>query len=301
MRKQLLAVIVLSFLASFTAMAQQDPLYSLYLNNPISINPAYTGLNDNFNAVLGFRKQWSGIDGSPTTINFTAHSSIAQNRMGAGIIIVNDQVGEITTTQATATYSYKVKLSEDRVLSFGMQGGILNYKTKELNLQDPSDETFALISQVKPMIGAGVMLKSEKYLVGLSVPRLLNSSFTASGSTYTAYKQHMYLFGSYIIPLSERILFKPSTLLKYTGGAPVSVDLNANINIDRNYTVGIYTRNFNAYGLLAQVNFLEYLRLSYAFEIPTNKSIGTQYNTNEVNLGLKLSVFQYHNRSITNF
>ncbi|HCZ36045.1 MAG TPA: hypothetical protein DHV26_08980, partial [Cytophagales bacterium] len=37
-----LLTLLLGF-ASLTAMAQQDPLYSQYINNPLLINPAYTG------------------------------------------------------------------------------------------------------------------------------------------------------------------------------------------------------------------------------------------------------------------
>jgi type IX secretion system PorP/SprF family membrane protein len=286
-----------------SSKAQQDPLYGLYLNNPIMINPAYTGLNNNFNATAGFRSQWAGFDGSPTTLSLSAHSSLLQNKMGAGLIIVNDKIGESTTTQITATYAYKIEVAQDHLLSFGMQAGVMNYKLDpgKLNLQDPSDPAFSSLSTVKPTLGAGVMLKSEKYLLGISVPRLLSNSYQIGGQTTSLYQQHFYLFGSYIFSMSERIQLKPSVLIKAVKGSPMSVDVNFNVNIDRNYTVGAYTRNLNSYGLLAQINFLEHYRLAYALEVPTNHSVGTRYTTNELNLGIKLSVLKFHNRSITNF
>jgi type IX secretion system PorP/SprF family membrane protein len=306
MKKYLLPVLLILFLSwsvVFAAKAQQDPLYTLYLNNPLTINPAYTGLNNNFNAVAGFRKQWAGFDGNPTTLSMTAHSSLRENTMGAGVIVVSDKIGENTTTQFAGTYAYKIEISHDRILSFGMQGGFMNYRSDpgKLNLQDPNDPVFAPISQIKPIIGAGVMLKSERYLFGLSIPRLLNSSFNVGGQNFKIYQQNYYLFGCYIFTLSERILLKPCVLLKAVKGSPVSADVNFNVNIDRNYTVGVYTRNLNSYGLLTQLNFLNYYRLAYAFEVPTNKSVGARFTTNEINLGIKLSILHFHDRLTTNF
>ena len=66
--------------------AQVDPLYSQYLNNPFLINPAYTGMNNYMNLMVGYRKQWAGFDGSPTTLSATGHTSLFDNRMGVGLL-----------------------------------------------------------------------------------------------------------------------------------------------------------------------------------------------------------------------
>jgi type IX secretion system PorP/SprF family membrane protein len=64
-------------------MAQQDPLYSQYVLNPLLINPAYSGMTKDLNASVTFRRQWVGFDGSPTTANANAHMALGKNRMGA--------------------------------------------------------------------------------------------------------------------------------------------------------------------------------------------------------------------------
>jgi hypothetical protein len=50
--KKIFTVLAVTLLA-LQAFAQQDPLYSQYLLNPLLINPAYAGLNDNLNAMTG--------------------------------------------------------------------------------------------------------------------------------------------------------------------------------------------------------------------------------------------------------
>ena len=90
-------------------------------------------------------------------------------------------------------------------------------------------------------------------------------------------------------------------LLRAASGQPLSTDVNVNFVFDRKYSAGLYTRNFNAYGVIAQVNFLDMYRISYAFEMPTNQSVGTRFVTNEIMLSIRTSVFGFHDKSVSNF
>ena len=47
--------------------AQQVPQFTQLMQNRYLLNPAATGINTEHNALLGFRKQWSGLDNSPST------------------------------------------------------------------------------------------------------------------------------------------------------------------------------------------------------------------------------------------
>ena len=84
-------------------------------------------------------------------------------------------------------------------------------------------------------------------------------------------------------------------------GAPLSADVNFNINIDTKYTAGVFVRNFNTYGALAQVWFRDKFRLGYAFELPAGNSVGTQFTSHEVTLGIKTAVLNSHERSYSEF
>lgn len=300
------ALIVALFLLVDRATAQIDPLYAQYLNNPLVINPAYTGLNKEFNASASFRKQWAGFDGSPTTINFTAHSSLFDNKMGAGLMIVQDEIGENKNLLAMGTYSYKIEF-EKMFISFGLQAGIANYRSDNLalNIEDETDPYFAGNQNItKPEFGAGIILHNDYLFVGLSVPRMLKNNETFGSGVdaveATLYTQHMYGMASYIFFLSERVRLKPAVLFKYVQGNPLSMDINALFNIDERYGVGAFTRNFNTYGLLASIKFAQSYKFSYAFELPTNKSVGANYTTHEITLGLSLAIFDFHDIETVN-
>lgn len=300
-----LAVIFLLCL-SFQVSSQIDPLYAQYLNNPLVINPAYTGFNKEFNASVSFRKQWAGFDGSPTTTNFTAHTSLFDNKMGIGLIVVNDQVGENKNLLAMGTYSYKIELENFRV-SFGLQAGIASYRSdnSELNIEDETDVYFLDdLNTTSPVFGAGLIVSNDNLFLGLSVPRMLKTTGTYTGTSGSIegdiYTQHFYGMASYIFFLSERIRLKPAVLLKYVQDNPLSADISGMLNIDERYGVGAFTRNFNTYGLLAQIKFKQSYKFSYAFELPTNKSVGVNFTTHELTFGLNLSVFDFHDIETVN-
>jgi type IX secretion system PorP/SprF family membrane protein len=290
-------------LVALSAFAQQDPLYSQYMLNPLVINPAYSGLNNNFNAMVGYRTQWTGLEGQPKTINASVHTSLVDNKVGAGILFTNDKIGNLSSTEAKATFAYKLNF-EESTFSFGMQAGIQSFNTdySGLNILDKGDNAFMGGERgTRINMGVGVVLKSEKYFIGFSVPRLLPTTFKNGNQEFDLYNQHFYLMGAYVHYLNENIRLKPTVLLRGVKGAPASIDLAFNVNINSIHTVGVFTRNLNTYGVLLQTLLAEKYRFGYAFEIPTNKSVGTQFSTHEITLGVLLSVFDFHDRALSNF
>lgn len=294
---------LLLIVAAHNAFAQQDPLYSQYLTNPLLFNPAYAGLNNSLNASLSFRNQWAGYVGSPSTVNLNSHISLVENKVGLGGMIIRDVMGATKNIEAQVLASYKLKLdaADKYLLSFGMQAGIVssanNYS--KLHLDNPGDPSFAQnMNFTWPNIGFGAILQGEKFLVGVSVPRMLKSKNSDGGLLYN---QHMYLFTSYVHYLGTRFRLKPSVLLRGVQGAPISADVNFNINIDTKYTAGVFVRNFNTYGALVQVLFKNKFRLGYAFELPAGNSVGTQFTSHEVTLGIRTAVLNIHDRSYAEF
>jgi type IX secretion system PorP/SprF family membrane protein len=290
-------------LVAISAFAQQDPLYSQYMLNPLVINPAYSGLNNNFNAMVGYRTQWTGLEGQPKTINASVHTSLVDNKVGAGILFTNDKIGNLSSTEAKATFAYKLNF-EESTFSFGMQAGIQSFNTdySGLNILDKGDNAFMGGERgTRINMGVGVVLKSEKYFIGFSVPRLLPTTFKNGDQEFDLYNQHFYLMGAYVHYLNENIRLKPTVLLRGVKGAPASIDLAINVNINSIHTVGVFTRNLNTYGVLLQTLLAEKYRFGYAFEIPTNKSVGAQFSTHEITLGVLLSVFDFHDRALSNF
>lgn len=303
MRSVLILIMIVA--ATLRLSAQQDPIYAQYLTNPMLINPAYAGITNNLQVNAGYRLQWMGIDASPKTMNLNGNMSILDNRAGAGASMLQDKIGSTTVTEFNAAVAYKLKLPNDLTFSFGMQGGVIGFKTDNsgLNVRDPGDDAFpqGTIRSSSVNIGAGAMLMSDKFIIGLSVPRMLPSNINSGAQEFRLYSQHYYLFGAYVHNINEHLRFKPSLLVRGVKGAPVSADVALNLNINMLYTVGVFVRNMNAYGVLAQIMLAEKLRLGYVFELPSAKSVGAQFTTHEIQLGLRMATLKSHDRSLSNF
>lgn len=301
MKKLLPLVFVL---ISLHAVAQQDPIYAQYILNPQVINPAYSGLTNNLNLNASYRMQWMGLEGQPNTFNLNGNISLLDNRAGAGFMLSHDKIGNTQNTEFHGSFAYKLDLGHDRVLSFGMQAGVLNYQidNSDLNIFDEGDEVFMNNERgTKLNLGAGLILKGQDFLLGLSVPRMLPTKFEAGDSEFELYNQHYYLFGAYVFYLNTQIKFKPTALVRAVKGAPASVDVGASFIFNSIHTAGLFTRNFKTYGVLLQTLYREKFRLGYVFELPVSNAVGTNFTTHEITLGLRLSALSFHESTISNF
>jgi type IX secretion system PorP/SprF family membrane protein len=303
--KRILPLLLFAWIISSFAFAQQDPLYAQYINNPFVLNPAYAGMTNNLNASLGYRQQWVGFEGNPVTMNANAHIALGDNKMGAGLMIVSDKIGATEVNEIYGSYAYKLNISSDKTLSFGLQAGLINFKTdnSDLSLLDPNDPAFAGgTNESKLSLGSGLILSGDRFFAGLSVPRMLKTRSDAGGEDLTLYTQHVYAMGSYIFFLTDRVRFRPSVLTRLVSGAPASIDVNAAVILYEKYTGGILARNFSTYGVFLQGLIKDTLRLGYAMEIPTGSSVGSRFTSHEITIGLRLSVLPFHNKiTVTSF
>ena len=63
--------------SSGNLFSQQDYQITHYMFDNLSFNPGYSGMNNNVNATMIGRQQWSGFAGSPTTALLNIHSPVS--------------------------------------------------------------------------------------------------------------------------------------------------------------------------------------------------------------------------------
>ena len=166
-------------LISSNTNAQQETMYTQYMSNVLSINPAYAGSNDmlSFNAVS--RNQWVGINGAPETQTFSVHSPITKYRMGLGLSFLKDKIGPISQTGVNIDYSYTIDFDRRRYLAFGLKGGVNFYAANytDLELINQNDYVFQTdqFHRFLPNVGVGVYYYTERFYAGLSAPKLIEN------------------------------------------------------------------------------------------------------------------------------
>ncbi|HEY0740235.1 MAG TPA: type IX secretion system membrane protein PorP/SprF [Chryseosolibacter sp.] len=293
-------IFLLLLTSALRSHAQQDPLYTHYLFNPFIINPAYAGFSKDASIWASYRKQWAGFDGSPETKTVSGHAAFRDNRMGLGLVVLQDKIGNDRNTQVVASYAYHLLLKHQRKISFGLRGGFSNYVLDYSGLTiDDTDPRFQEnISEARAVIGAGLIFSSDRFVVGLSVPNMLNTSTLVNGIATVLYNRHGYAQAAYVLPVSSRLKVKPFLLARVAPQSSVNFDLGGMLTADDSYSVGIFTRRLHTYAVFGKLNIGEALRLGYIFELPTNRSIGIHYPTHEFTLGLRIAFLRSHDLGV---
>ncbi|TVR78741.1 MAG: type IX secretion system membrane protein PorP/SprF [Chitinophagaceae bacterium] len=299
LKKSLLILGLVFTYFSFPTFGQQDPQYSMYMFNGMSINPAYAGSREKISLTALYRHQWSGMDGAPRTISFNAHSPLLNDRIGLGLSVVNDRIGVTNTNHINGAYAYRLPTDIGR-LSFGIQGGFSHYNSRwsDLVLNDAGDNNFSSNSPnlFLPNFGFGIYLYDHnRYYVGVSAPQLLNNSLNESlsleGTNNVARQfKHYFFTAGYVAKLNEFMKFKPSVLLKYVHGAPLQADFNASLLFYDALWVGASYRTGDSFVFMVEYYFGERFRAGYAYDYTITELNNYTSGSHEIMIGYEFSL-----------
>jgi type IX secretion system PorP/SprF family membrane protein len=291
-------------------MAQQDAQYTQYMYNTLSVNPAYAGSRGQLSFAGLYRSQWVGLDGAPETFTLNLHSPIRNSRLGYGISIVNDNIGDgvVQETFLDAVVSYTIDLSMDAKLSFGLKAGgnmlsldfngLRNFDQEVVN-QDNIDNKF------NPNFGLGVYYHTDKFYLGASAPNVLESEYfdndneEGSVNFQSAERISFYLITGYVFDLGTDLKFKPALLTKAVGGAPLQVDLSASFLFNDKFSFGAAYRLDAAVSGLIGFQLTEQLMVGLAYDRETTELGGTQFNDGTFEIFLRLELLKSFQRTVS--
>jgi len=295
-----LTLIFMGFL-SLAASAQQDAGFSMYFFNPVYINPAYAGSREVFSGSLVHRSQWVGMPGAPSSQSLSIHSAIPNSKVGLGLQVYNDAAGPMKNTGINLTFAYHLKVSEKAKLSFGVSGMVNNIRLgySDINIDDNTDQAFInnSASGWVPDANAGLYFYKPRFYFGLSANHLLQSKFALTeivGSNMARFSRQFYLTSGVVLPVTKKIDFRPSILIKYVKAAPALLDLNLSLIFFKKLFVGVGYRTGKRVDMPGMDNMLigmiEYdikscLRLGYSYDYYLNRSGTYNGGTHEFMLG----------------
>jgi|SRR5690606_37883953 len=270
-------ILVLGLLVVGLSYGQQEPQFTQFMYNTISINPGYAGSRGTTSMFGLHRRQWVGLDGAPVTSQFSMHTPISMKGHGLGFTIANDEIGPSSETYLNASFAYKMPVGKNIWLNMAVLAGgnMLTVDYNKLDIYDKEDPYLTgQLSRFSPNIGTGFFLYSQKWYVGLSVPAILETQFFDDvQQSIATTRTYFYLISGYVFDLNPRLKFKPATVIKAAVGAPIAVDLTANFLMRDRLTLGL------AYRWDAAVSFLA------AFQISPGLQIGYAYDRDTHNLG----------------
>ncbi|PZR23293.1 MAG: hypothetical protein DI539_03305 [Flavobacterium psychrophilum] len=291
-------ILLLGLLFSNISLAQQDPQYTQYMYNPININPGYAGSRGTTSIFLLHRAQWVGLDGAPVTNSASVNAPVGRN-VGLGVSFVNDKIGPTDTNLLSADFSYTIKVNDDYKVGLGIKGSLqlFNVDFTKLNIYDPSDPRFQtnINNQLTPNVGAGAFLYSDATYLGLSVPNILETQHYEHNEVSVAKERfHVYAMGGHVFDLAYNWKFKPAALAKVVEGAPLQLDITANVLYNDKFTLGVAYRWDAAVSALAGFQVSDKLFIGYTYDTETTAL--ADYNSGSHEIFLRFELFKKYEK-----
>jgi type IX secretion system PorP/SprF family membrane protein len=265
--------VVLLLLFSVYATAQQKVQFTQYMFNTLVINPAYAGAEEALSLTFIQRKQWTGLERSPSTQTLSGHTLFKKNNIGLGATIINDRIGVHKNLSLLTNYAYHLTVREKSYLSMGLLAGIHNqrsdystltgYQSNDPKLYNP------YIAHTFFDFGAGVYYRSRRFHAGLSAPEILPAKISVNDTLSIRLSSvNYFLFTKYSIPVNANLDAEPSVLVKYLPGLPVSFDLNMNMVFRKVLTMGLSYRKSESVDFLFKGQLTPQLQFGYAYDHP---------------------------------
>lgn len=265
-------VFVLAVLFPVQLVGQLFPLSDHYVFNSLVINPAFAGSNNALSGTISYRNQWVGFDDAPKSCFLSVHMPVKNDRVGLGLLIMNNSIGISKENSFMGNYAYRMEL-RDGILSLGLAFGITSYgiawndlKPNDLNdIQLMNNSTSAIL----PNFSLGTYYYTKKYFIGLSMPMFLSHETDRSTDKYKIEKNfsgcNYFLTGGYEFGLGQNVKLLPSLLVKYNPDIAFQVDYNAQICLKDQIWVGIGYRNKNMLVGMLQCKLNYQLSMAYSY------------------------------------
>jgi type IX secretion system PorP/SprF family membrane protein len=293
---KILALLVVS-IVSLHAKAQQDPQFTQYFDNALFVNPAYAGSTGMLSATSIHREQWVGFEGRPSSTTLSLHSPLSYESVGVGLTAVRDVIGPLSQTMFYGDFSYSLKLTKKSKLAFGLKAGLnlINSETSSLSTTQTGDVNLAnnMRNRVNPNVGFGMYYHSPRFFAGISTPKLIEQSIDGTASNKE--KRHYFAIIGAVLPVSKDWKIRPTSQVKATVGAPISIDISvAGIYSDKIWIGSMYRLNA-AYGVFAQYQINPQFRIGVASDFSATQIRKYNYGTFEVLLSYD---FRYNRQGI---
>ena len=277
--------------------AQQPPVNSLYMFDQLLINPAYAGAQVQFSATAVHRNQWANYPGAPITSSFSVQSSLADNKIGVGLVFINDLIGVHRDQIFMMAYSYKLKLPVGE-LSMGLQGGTQSIRSDwtELTRKQPDNTLEGITKSLKFNVGTGIFYTNQNFYVGASVPYLLNSRDIAADLTLTSGKRRrVYFFTTgNTFKLSNDMKFIPQAMLRLQEGSPMTFDMNAHFVYKDAVGLGMTYRLTEGVIGMFELKLNENLHVGYAYDMTVSPLQEFSNGSHEVLINYRYKIPSLH-------
>jgi type IX secretion system PorP/SprF family membrane protein len=309
--------------SSVWGFAQQAPQFTQFMQTGTLLNPAFSGISRNADVKTGYRKQWMGLQGSPSTFFISGSAMLGieepvlslpvRGRLASqfrtekpvtkdtalkhclGGYLMLDKTGPTSRNSAGFSYAANMPVNSTFRASFG--AGLIfsqsSLNRSDLNVspeRDPGIST-GINTLVRPDLQIGLMLYSDKMFFAYSGNGLLrNKMFTLSdkNEVFARHRLHHYLFTGYRYEMNADWVFVPSVMMKYVSNSPLGIDFNLRFNYRSRTWFGMSVRPGDSVSGFAGFLYNDRLNIAYSYDFNYSKLNSFNSGSHEIILGLRL-------------
>ncbi len=322
--KKMILLLITGLLLTTQGFSQNYLHFSQFTQSAHAINPAFSGIEDFIDLKTGFRKQWSKVNGSPSTFFvgvsasdksfqpgqaqgksfrvsnpgvFKKHQQqrVSPSKHGFGLYMLNSSQGPFTANVAYLTYAYHHSMSNGLMLSLGASGNVDLAHFDEFDAQvfnpgtDPTYQLYAGGRRTGTSIGlnGGLAIYNQNFYASYAMHNLFNTTLASDALDESSAIYHFVMAGLNM-EFSSEFAFQPAVLLKYTDAYPLSLDMNVRLKYRQLGWVGFTYRNNN--DVIAMLGLLidQKVNLGYSFDFSGSGLGRNNSGTHEVVLSLRI-------------
>ena len=278
MKNRFILYLFLNVCTAFTVkvIAQADISMATHWYNRANYNPASIARPDYIYLFSNVRKQWLGIDGSPTVFNVQASEYIHNMRSAFGISLVSDRLGATQSINPLLTYAYRIESNRNWSLSMGLSAGVFSREIDGslFEAQNVTDPTlyYNMERVLKPDANVGIEFQSKHFILGLSSTHILSM---ARDSTTFLNTNHRYGYAIYKNTDSELFNYNLGlqvvnrynlTVLEWNTSIRFKSATGLTTGAREIFDIGLTYRTSKQMTLLLGVNINSNFRVGYAYD-----------------------------------
>lgn len=200
---RLLTILLFACFFSSTLVAQ-DPVFSQFYAAPIQLSPAFAGNTLEPRVTLNYRNQWPVFADEFAYVTYAAsyEQFLEPMNSAVGLMVMTDNAGGgiWKTNKFSATYGYRLQVTRDFFVKFGVEAGVTQSALDWNKLtfpdqlhpingrEDPLGNPY-LTEEIRPLntsktyfdISTGLLAYSNGFYVGLSAKHLNTPDETILG------------------------------------------------------------------------------------------------------------------------
>ncbi|MBX2971069.1 MAG: PorP/SprF family type IX secretion system membrane protein [Cyclobacteriaceae bacterium] len=287
----LLRTLLCIILSSHVALAQYPAVFSQFNQNPFQFNPSYAAGNGYTEANLFYRKQWMGIENAPEAAALNFQAPVGRN-VSLGLSVISNKTILLNTYGAMATFAYRVRLSYQHHLNFGLSAGLglNNFDFEAIAASnDPALQNVVRNSQyLTGQVGFNYTFKN--FNIGFALPSIFDSKVnTVDDFQEVKFNVFNNKFGSasYTFALKD-IHLMPTVIYRSLDNYQSQWEGMLLVTYKNFLWVGAsYREEYGITGLIG-VRLKNRLRVGYAYEYPTGSISRASTGSHEIYLGAQL-------------